>query len=263
MKKSILLSLLLLALLISSAFSGDLTTRFPNGVTNVAQNDLFGRLGTLDRTKYFELFDDFAYTAVSMAADRYILTTTGDPVSGVLTSSAIDFGAATITSSASVEAVCSLQSTPAVFTMTAGKEAWFETRFKLSEVTTTKFRIGLSLADAATSFPTVASATGVYFSKADSSTTILIYNNAVSSSVSSISASLSTSLTSLAADTYLTLGWHYDGVSEIGYYINGVKAGHISGATIPGSPLVFTADFGNSNASKTFTIDYFWAIKER
>ena len=69
----------------------------------------------------------------------------------------------------------------------------------------------------------------------------------------------------MVADTYIKLGFAYDGKSEIAIFADGVQVGTSAVTNLPDDE-VLTVSFGIQNGeavAKTMSIDYVFASKER
>ena len=100
---------------------------------------------------------------------------------------------------------------------------------------------------------------GVFFIKADGSTSVslLVEKNNTATTTSSVA--------TLADDTFITLSFYYDGVSQIQYAVNGVVQGASVTTNLPDDEDM-TVSFGIQNGeavAKTMTVDYVFACKER
>ena len=74
------------------------------------------------------------------------------------------------------------------------------------------------------------------------------------------------SVATLADNTFIELGWYYDGISTVAYEVNGSVIGSLSGSSsyLPDANVTVTLALGNGEAdAKTMTIDYVYVAKER
>lgn len=231
---------------------GNLVTRFPNGVTNVNDVNLFADMAQLDPTKFHTFFDDFdTYTA-----GDWVVTETDAGATQALTAG--DGGLLLVTNSAADDDLVALQKTPAAFTFTAGKKAFFRCRFKVSDATQSDVVIGLQVVDTTPLDVT----DGVYFLKADGSTAVSVVcrKNATTGSTSA------SSIATLANDTFITLGFAYDGEGKVAYEVNGAVVGSLdaSSAFLPDAACTVSFALQNGEAAaKTMTLDYVFVAKER
>lgn len=231
---------------------GNLVTRFPNGVTNVADNALFADMVQPDPTKFHTFFDDFD----TYAAGDWVVTETQAGATQALTAG--DGGLLLLTNSAADDDLVALQKTPAAFTFTAGKKTFFSCRFKVSDATQSDVVIGLQVVDTTPLDVT----DGVYFLKADGSTAVSVIcrKNATTGSTSA------SSIATLANDTFIELGFAYDGEGKVFYEVNGNVVGSLdaSSAYLPDTDCTVSFAIQNGEAAaKTMTLDYIYVAKER
>jgi hypothetical protein len=231
---------------------GNLVTRFPNGVTNVNDVNLFADLGQLDATKFHTFFDDFdTYTA-----GDWTVTETNSGATQALTAG--DGGLLLVTNTAADDDLVALQKNPAAFTFTAGKKLFFRARFKVSDATQSDLVFGLQVVDTSPLDVT----DGVYFLKADGSTAVSVIcrKNATTGSTSA------SSIATLANDTFITLGFAYDGEGNVAYEVNGAVVGSLdaSSAYLPDTTCTVSFALQNGEAvAKTMTVDFIYVAKER
>jgi len=227
-------------------------TRFPYGLTNVGETDLFADMVQPDATLFHEYFNDFdTYTA-----GDWVVTETQAGATQALTAG--DGGLLLLTNSAADDDLVALQKTPAAFTFTAGKKTFFRCRFKVSDATQSDVVIGLQVVDTTPLDVT----DGVYFLKADGSTafSVICRKNASTGSTSA------SSIATLADDTFIELGFYYDGESKVVYEVNGSVKGSLdaTSAYLPDTTCTVSFALQNGEAvAKTMTVDYVYVAKER
>lgn len=233
-------------------------TRWPNGLTNTAKAATLGMFGLPDPSKYHTFFDDF---------DRYVaadwaVTVVGTTPTAALT--AVDGGNLLLTVSAADNDSIQLQKATAGFTLAAGNRAFFKARFKVSDATQSDLVIGLNVVDT-TLMGAVAGAgntDGIFFSKDDGVATLDVQCQKDATTGQARAAAITT----LADDTFVTVGWYYDGVSELKYFINDVHVGTLTATAAFLPDTILTPSFGVMNGeavAKTMTIDYILVAKER
>lgn len=227
-------------------------TRFPYGVTNVGETNLFGDMVQPDPTLFHEYFNDFD----TYAAGDWTVTETQAGATQALTAG--DGGLLLLTNSAADDDLNALQKNPAAWTFTAGKKTFFRCRFKVSDATQSDVVIGLQVVDAT---PLDVS-DGIYFLKADGSTNVSVIcrKNATTGSTSA------SAITTLADDTFVELGFYYDGESKVYYEVNGSVTGSLDGSSSYLPDTTCTVSFAIQNgeaAAKTMTVDYIYVAKER
>ena len=225
------------------------TTRFPNGVTNVGEQSLFAELGQPAATIFHTYFEDFDY----YTAGDWTVTETDAGATQALTDG--DGGLLLITNTAADNDLVSLQKKGESFRFEAGKALFFEARFKVSDATQSDVVIGLQITDTT---PLDVS-DGVFFIKADGAATVnfLVEKNNTATTASAIA--------TMANDTYIRLGFYYDGSSAVQYFVNGTYTGSSVTTNLPDDEdMTVTIAIQNGEAAaKTMTVDYVYVAKER
>lgn len=228
------------------------TTRFPSGVTNVAKSSTLGMAGMPDPTKFHTFFDDFDRF---VAADWTITTTEAGAGDASEALANVDGGVLLITNDAADNDADFFQKVGESFKFEAGKKLWFKARFKVSDATQSDFVMGLQITDTTPLDVT----DGVFFQKddGDASLDFHVEKNNTATSASAIH--------TVVSDTWLSVGFYYDGVSEVQYFVNDVKLGTSATTNLPDDEEL-TISFGIQNGeavAKTMSVDYILAVKER
>lgn len=224
-------------------------TRYPNGVTTVSKTDGLGQFILPAPTTAHVYFNDFD----TYVAGDWTVTETQAGATQALTDA--DGGVLLLTNSAADNDLVALQKVGESFLMESGKKAWFEARFKVSDATQSDLVIGLQITDTTPLDVT----DGIFFQKDDGDTNIDFHvekNNTATSS---------TAIATLANDTYIKLGFYYNGVDAVVAYADGVQVGSLATTNLPDDE-VLTVSFAIQNgeaAAKTMSIDYILAAKER
>jgi hypothetical protein len=225
------------------------TTRFPNGVTNVGEQSLFAELGQPAATLYHTYFEDFDYYT---AADWTVTETDAGATQALADG---DGGLLLITNTAADNDLVSLQKKGESFRFASGKPLFFEARFKVSDATQSDVVIGLQITDTTPLDVT----DGVFFIKADGAATVnfLVEKNNTATTASAVA--------TMADDTYIRLGFYYDGISAVQYFVNGSIAGSSVTTNLPDDEdMTITIAIQNGEAAaKTMTVDYVYVAKER
>lgn len=227
-------------------------TRFPYGLTNVGETDLFADMVQPDPTLFHEYFNDFD----TYVAGDWTVTETDAGATQALTAG--DGGLLLITNTAADNDLVALQKNPAAFSFTAGKKLFFRCRFKVSDATQSDVVFGLQVVDTTPLDVT----DGVYFLKADGAATVdvICRKNASTGSTSA------TAVATLANDTFIELGFYYDGAGKVAYEVNGAVVGSLdaSSAYLPDTTCTVSFALQNGEAvAKTMTVDYVYVAKER
>ena len=239
------------------------TTNLPNGVTNVLDTTVFGTFGAPDPSKYIEFFDDFmAYrvdaATTPVAYGDWLVTTTGSGT-GVVTDE--NGGVVLVTNGASDDDNYFAQwqggnaaNVAETFKFIAKKQTWFKCRFKVSDATQSDIVIGLQITDTTP----LAVTDGVYFLKADGSTTMNLL-------VTKNSTSTTTAAATIADATYITLGFVYNGSDRIDIYADDVRvASSVTTNLVDDEELAVSFGLQNGEAAaKTMNLDYIFVASER
>lgn len=228
-----------------------ITTRFPNGATNVAETDPMCDFKAPSPVKYAMFFDDFfTFTVAQWTVNETQAGATQVPGNG-------DGGVLSMVNTAANNDLNSIQLTTTVLTLDPSKDAVVKCRAKLDDATLGVLLIGLAVVDASpiASLPT----DGAWFYKAAAATTVA-FNVSKTSVVSSVKVG------SMANDTFvdMTAQWNSASVEWLVYF-NGAAAGRIAGSTnFPLVPLTVTIALANgSGVARTMTTDYVLCAKER
>ncbi len=230
------------------------TTNFIDGLTNVAESTTLGTYIAPDPTQVHTWFDDFDdYTAA-----QWTITETG---SGTRAVGNLNNGILVVTNAAADDDANFLQwsgntnaATVETWKFVSGKPLWFKSRFKISDATQSDLVLGLAITDTTP----LAVSDGVYFLKADGSTTLNLL-------VTKNSTSTTTAAATLADDTYVTVGFVYDGASRIDIYLNDVRVGSSVTTNLPDDEeLTITFGIQNGEAvAKILSLDYIFVSAAR
>jgi len=228
-------------------------TRFSNGVST---NDAQYLMGDYPLPSPFTSSGS-RLTGVAQYANDFTESVAEYTVTG--TSSAIALadgngGIAVLTPGGTTTATAAYK-TASNLAFVAGNAVWFSTRIKASAVSGTKaFYVGLRNGSATTN--------GLWFAKAASSTSVNLV-----STVGSTATTLVTGVATAAADTYLELGFYFNGVDLL-VYNNNVLVARVDAPTIGTSGTTLTSvALGpvmqiTPTATDTLTVDYILASTE-
>jgi hypothetical protein len=215
----------------------------------VGEQSLFAELGQPAATLYHTYFEDFDYYT---AADWTVTETDAGATQALADG---DGGLLLITNTAADNDLVSLQKKGESFRFASGKPLFFEARFKVSDATQSDVVIGLQITDTTPLDVT----DGVFFIKADGAATVnfLVEKNNTATTASAVA--------TMADDTYIRLGFYYDGVSAVQYFVNGSIAGSSVTTNLPDDEdMTITIAIQNGEAAaKTMTVDYVYVAKER
>lgn len=229
-------------------------TRFTSGVTNAEPGSNTGMFGLPDPTSWHVYMEDFDYFST---ANWTITTVEGGAGDATEALTDADGGVLLITNDAADDDSDFFNKVGESFLMEAGKPALFKCRFKVSDATQSDVVIGLQITDTTPLDVT----DGIYFLKSDGSASIsaICRKNATTGS---------TSLTAgtLVSDTYIVLGWYYDGKGSVQVFVNDVQVGTLDGTSTYLPDTELTVSFGIQNGeavAKTMSVDYILAAKKR
>jgi hypothetical protein len=215
----------------------------------VGEQSLFAELGQPAATLYHTYFEDFDY----YTAANWTVTETQAGATQALTDG--DGGLLLLTNTAADNDLVSLQKVGESFRFASGKPLFFEARFKVSDATQSDVVIGLQITDTTPLDVT----DGVFFIKADGAATVdfLVEKNNTATTASAIA--------TMANDTFIRLGFYYDGASAVQYFVNGTYTGSSVTTNLPDDEdMTVTIAIQNGEAAaKTMTVDYVYVAKER
>lgn len=236
--------------------NNNLITRYPNGVNDSSENNIWGGGMTgMDPRKFHSYLQDFD----QFVAGDWTITETQAGATQAL--AAGDGGLILLTNSAADNDINQIQKLPAAFLPTVGKRFFMNCRFQLSDVVDSDFAIGIQLANV--DGTTLATATdGIFFLKADDAATVALYSRQDNTTGSVNSGAIAT----LVNDTMVDLSCYYDGGDRIYYAVNGNTLGYITVAagTLPNVVCAPIASLKNgAAAAKTATIDRLFVMLER
>ncbi len=232
------------------------TTNLPHGVTNNTKQNCLGEMIQLDPSimhTYFNDFDNYVET-------DWIVTESEPEATQTITDG--DGGILLLTNSSDDNELVAIQKVGESFKFEAGKKLFFKARFKLSDATNSDAIIGLQITDT-TPFDVT---DGVYFIKNDDAATLdfKVVKNSTATTASSI--------LTMANDTYITIGFYYDGGRSgyIKYYgstntLNPTFLGQIATTNlVDDEELTVSIALRNGEAvAKTMSIDYVLISKDR
>lgn len=226
--------------------------RYPNGVTNSSATSAMNMLPVLDPTKVHMYFNDFDEYVVG---DWTITTTEGGGSDATEALGDADGGVLVVTNDAADNDNDFFQKKGESFKLESGKKAWFKSRFKVSDATQSDFVMGLQITDTSP----LAVSDGVYFRKDDGDALLdfVVMKDSTGTTA--------TGVHTVVDDTYLVVGFYYNGVDAIEYYIDDAKVG-TSVTTNHPDDTELTISFGIQNGeavAKVMTVDYILAAKER
>lgn len=209
------------------------------------------------RADYFEFFNDFTRPTDYDTNDWTLTTVEAGASSATEAIGNIAGGVLVVTNDAADDDSDFFQLAKETFKWTTGKALEFEMRFKISDATQSDFVAGLQITDTTP----LAVSDGIYFQKDDGDAHLDFHvtKNATSTDLLSI--------TDLVNDTWIKIGFYYDGVDadKIQVFINDVRAGAVALTNVPDDEEL-TVSFGIQNGeavSKVLSVDYIRVVQER
>ena len=233
-----------------------MATRFKGPVQYRENNNpWFKNLSIGENPDYSVYFNDFLVEQDYAAAD-WVITTTEAGAGSASEALATDerYGALVITNDDADNDSDSLQSTQEFAALSSGKRTWFETRIKLNDADQVDVFIGLCITDTT---PLVAT-DRVGFQIDDEDASILCKSEKNSTETSTDSGE------DAADDTYVKLGFYWDGASAVEFYVDReLVATHTT--NIPDDEnLAITMHLVNGEAAaQSMTVDYLYVAQER
>lgn len=275
------LTTVLLALVMLAGFSGvsnaQVSTVFPNGITTADQNGPRNTMQTIDPTRFFITFHDFAQdidaaTGDDQGFDTLTGLTVNNTLGSLIQSSTIanfSYGAVNFGLNPGEAGQAAAQSPLyGPVSVNSGKRAYFAARFRIEEPTSVNAVFGAQNIDTT---PTVTNE-GIYFLINGGSN---LSNALTTEGLDFIfkranSAKNILAITEVTPNTWTEVSWYFDGKTDYNYYVDGVAYGSYSATSTVYAPTEELAlSVGIVNASNAATvgngvdIDYVLYAKER
>ena len=212
----------------------------------------------LPRTDFYEYFNDFLIAQDYAAADWTITTTeAGAGAATEAISTGARGGILVITNDAADNDLDFFQSTIEQYKFVTGKALEFECRFKLLEVLQADLVLGLQITDS-----TMLDVTdGIFFQKDDGDALLDFHveKNNTATDVAGVA--------TLVADTWIKVGFYYDGDDDhkIQIFVNDVRVGAAALTNVPDDEEL-AISFGVQNGeavANVLSIDYIRCIQQR
>lgn len=226
----------------------------------------------------YEMFDDFVAFPVGDATSKWTLdATNGTAVLGTADVNGLGGVVVLNTSGTLAEDFAQIKVTstdtgaPFMIVSNSGKKLWFEARVYVTSVTDDSIYVGL-FNDAATEVGTddtgAAHATtlidGVYFRTKNATPTVINWAVAKTNTETAVLVAAGT----LAATTWIRLGFYFDGVTSVVPYINGTAVSGVASTDITNfpdtvglTPLIYIKE--GAASAKALWCDYIRVVQER
>lgn len=214
------------------------------------------QLAALDPATAFTFFDDFFRIDITGGDVGWVSTETeagaGD---AAITIDDAAGGVLKIVNDAADDDSVELQWSSENFKLASGKPCWFEIRLKASDATQSDLAVGLYITDT-----TVidGGTDGVFFRKNDGDANIMFVTEKNSTETETDTTS------DLADDTWVKLGFFFDGAGSVLAYVNGaLKATHTTNICDDEELAVTIAWQNGAAAAKTLYVDYVKVVQVR
>lgn len=227
-------------------------SRFPGGVTNVGSTNPMGQLGMLDPTKFHVWFDDFDELPT---ATNWTLTATsvGAGTSAISLPDA-DGGLARITTAANDNDGIFAEWDGETFLVEEGKKLWIKARLQVGDAIQSDLIVGLHSTDTT---PLDATLRFAFISEDGSANVFFNVDDNTTDADS-------TTVATLADDTFIDLAAYYDGKGNIELFANDAKITTMTGVSVPGAEMAVGFGYLNGAAgAETTDFDYLLVVKER
>lgn len=226
-----------------------------------------------DPSLFFSLFDDFLLPASATASDYMAWTALNDGATGTPAFQDAAGGIFNVVTAAADNDYAAYSSVAENWLFAAGKELWFEARFKLAEATTNESAWWFGLSDTLTTGGFQANAAGPLASYDGA----LIWKDEATMAIDFETSNAGTQATTTNMGTFVTntwtkVGFYFDGAtttSNVFPYID-VGSGWVAGTsktiTLAGLEemhLVFGVKAGPTAAAETLQVDYIKCVQLR
>lgn len=227
--------------------------RHTYGFTNRGVGEGLGSfLPIFDPTQYVVDWEDFLLWDNTDNVD-WAITING---TGTITAGDAQGGTAVLATSGTEDHNVFAQRVAAAFRWEPTRKMWFESRFKISDATQSDIAIGLQVTDTSP----LDTADGIFFLSIDGSAALdfRVEKNDT--------ATTSAAVATLANDTYIKVGFYYDGGNSFDVYVNNTKVTTLSNPANAPDDVDISITMGvqaGAAAVTTLTVDYMLAIAER
>lgn len=223
---------------------------------------------------FFMIFDDFMNPASATASDVQAWTALNDGGTGTPAFQDAAGGIFNVVTAAADNDYAAYSSLSEVFKFAAGKELWFEARFKIAEATTSESTWWFGLTDTLTTGGMQANAAGPLASY-DGALIWKTPETAMTVNFETSNAGTQNTLSAFATaitDTWHRAGFYFDGTATTStikpYFHNGTSwvAGTAQNITLSGLEemhLVFGVKAGPTAAAETLQVDYVKCLQLR
>lgn len=224
-----------------------------NAELSRGNREWFSNLPVGNEPDLIEYMNDFLVAGDYSASD-WVVTETDSSATQAIAADAVG-GALALTNSSTDDHVNQLQSAEEWFKLTVGKKAWFEARVKCEKATESEVFVGFATTDTDIWTGTTDC---VGFRKVDGTT-------AISSITEDNTSETTNSVATMAADTYVVLGFYYDGAGSVKFFVDRALAATHTANIETTNKLALTISLKNGEGSSTtlLTVDYIYVALER
>ena len=227
------------------------TTHF-SGISNASRNSTLAAMGALDPTKFLTFWDDFIHEPLS--TEWTITATSAGSGTSAISTPDVHGGQARITTAANENDGIYAQTIGEVFLMDSSKKTWLKTRFQVGDATQSDLIVGLHSTDT-----TPHDATMRFLFESVDGSAALYFNNDDNTTDSD-----SSTVATLADDTFVIVGAYYDGAGSIKLYLNDAHVTTMTSMTPPGAEMAVGFGYINGAAgAETTDFDYLFIAQER
>ena len=202
---------------------------------------------------YYSYFNDFM-SAQDYATGDWTLTTVETGTATEVTSTGVAGGTLIVTNGTADNDSDSFQAKNEGFKLASGKPCWMEMKVKVSDADQEDLFIGLAITDTT---PLDAS---------DKIGFLIVDDNINLNFVATKNSTTTTMDTEydVLDDTYVVVGWHFDGAGRVEYFVNREYKGTVTTNICDDEELAITMHHQNgTNAAKVLTVDYIWVLQQR
>ena len=227
------------------------TTHF-SGISNASRNSTLAAMGALDPTKFLTFWDDFIHEPLS--TEWTITATSAGSGTSAISTPDVHGGQARITTAANENDGIYAQTIGEVFLMDSSKKTWLKTRFQVGDATQSDLIVGLHSTDT-----TPHDATMRFLFESVDGSAALYFNNDDNTTDSD-----SSTVATLADDTFVIVGAYYDGAGNIKLYLNDTHVTTMTSMTPPAAEMAVGFGYINGAAgAETTDFDYLFIAQER
>lgn len=226
-----------------------------------------------DPSLFFTFFDDFLYQASATASEVNTWTSMDDGATGTNAFQNVSGGVYNIVTAGAADDYHGIRSVSKSWLFAAGKELWFEARFKVAEASTNKSAWLFGLMDTVTTGGLQTGTSGPLASYDGA----VIWKDAASMAINfetskTTTQATATALATVVTDTWTKVGFYFDGATTTGNITpyTDIGAGWVAGTTkqitlsgLNQMYLVANIKAGSGGDVETLQLDYIKCVQLR